>query len=305
MSLSNIAGERRRISDIPLRRDGTVRVLPWLIAPMAYLAALALAGMLALHGVLQSWDRGLVGTMTVELPPAQDAKSDATLTAVLAMLRATPGIASAEALDRGTETKLLEPWLGTSVAPEDLVLPRLIDLRIASGARLDLAALKTRLATAAPGAVLDDHGIWLERLHSLALSVEATGFVILMMIGGAGVLTVVFATRAGLAVHHDVIELLHWMGARDVYIARQFEHEAMRLGFGGGLLGVALAALTIWGLGQAATATAVLGEEAKLLPDLRLMLWQWIAVALLPVASGLAAMITARLTVMSALARMP
>jgi cell division transport system permease protein len=116
---------------------------------------------------------------------------------------------------------------------------------------------------------------------------------------------VIFTTRAGLAVHHDVIELLHLMGARDLYIARQFEREAMRLGFSGGVGGLGLAGLTLWGLGHAAAATNVLGEEAKLLPDLSLVLWQWAVLILLPLAAGFAAMLTARLTVMRALARMP
>jgi cell division transport system permease protein len=294
----------RTDSDIPLRREGTVRLLPWLIAPMAYLAALSLAGMLALHGVLQGWDRGLAGTMTVELPPARDA-SDKALAQALSVLRATPGVTSADAIDRDAEGKLLEPFLGTAVTPDELQLPRLIDLRIAAGAALDLGALRTKLATAAPGAVLDDHRLWLDRLYGLALSVEATGLAIVAMVGAASVLTVVFTTRAGLAVHHDVIELLHLMGARDLYIARQFENEAMRLGLSGGIAGVALAALTLWALGHAAAATAVLGEEAKLLPDLRLVLWQWGALALLPLLTGFAAMLTARLTVLRALGRMP
>jgi cell division transport system permease protein len=288
-----------------LRREGTVRLLPWQIAPMAYLAAITLAGMLALNGVLHGWDRGLAGTMTVELPPARDAASDQALAQVLGVLRATPGVTDAAAIDRAAEGKLLEPFLGTAVTPDELQLPRLIDLRIASGAALDLGVLRAQLAAAAPGAVLDDHRLWLDRLYSLALSVEATGLAIVAMVGAASVLTVVFTTRAGLAVHHDVIELLHWMGARDLYIARQFENEALRLGFSGGVAGVALAALTLWGLGHAAAATAVLGEEAKLLPDLRLVSWQWAALALLPVLTGLAAMLTARFTVMRALARMP
>jgi cell division transport system permease protein len=291
-------------NDIPLRREGTVRLLPWLIAPMVYLAALALAGMLALHGVLQGWDRGLAGTMTVELPPSRDA-NDAALAKVLAVLRATPGVTSAVTIDRAAEGKLLEPWLGTTITPDELQLPRLIDLRIGSGARLDLDGLRARLAAAAPSAVLDDHRRWLDRLYALALSVEATGLAVVAMVGVAAVLTVVFTTRAGLAVHHDVIELLHLMGARDLYIARQFEREAMRLGFSGGVGGLALAALTLWGLGHAAEATAILGEEAKLLPDLGLVLWQWAALVLLPIGAGLAAMVTARLTVMRALSRMP
>ena len=58
-------------------------------------------------------------------------------------------------------------------------------------------------------------------------------------------------------------------------------------------------------VGHVARATSVLGEQAKLLPDLHLVLWQWGTLAALPVIAALAAMITARLTVMRALARLP
>jgi cell division transport system permease protein len=294
---------RRRQEDIPLRRDGTARLLPWLIAPTVYLAAIAIAAMLALGGALHEWDRGLAGTMTVELPP--DASSDATTNTVVTLLRGTQGITGAVPLDRATEGKLLAPYLGTAVDPQELDLPRLIDVRVAAGGALDVAALRAKLASAAPGTVLDDHQQWLDRLYVLALSVEAAGLAIVAMVSAASVLTVIFTTRAGLAVHRDVIELLHMMGARDGYIARQFQREAARLGFVGGVGGLILAAVTIWGLGHAAAAVSIFGEEAALLPDLQLVAWQWGALVLLPVAAGIAAMITARLTVMRALARLP
>ena len=95
------------------------------------------------------------------------------------------------------------------------------------------------------------------------------------------------------------------IGARDGYVAHHFEREALRLGFAGGVGGLILAVVTIWGLGHAAAAVSVFGEEAALLPDLHLVAWQWSALALLPVAAGLAAMVTARITVLRALARLP
>jgi cell division transport system permease protein len=292
----------RAHDDIPLRRDGTARILPWLIAPPVYLATIAIAFMLALNGAIAEWDRGIVGTMTVELAPNA---TEGTVSAIVKMLRATPGIASAAALDRVAEGKLLAPYLGTAVAPEELDLPRLIDVRVAAGAALDVATLKARLAAAAPGAVIDDHQQWLDRLFALALSVEGAGLAIVAMVGAASVLTVILTTRAGLAVHRDVIELLHMMGARDGYIARQFEREALRLGFAGGIGGLALAAVTIWALDHAAEAVDTFGNEAALLPDLHLLAWHWGALALLPVLAALAAMVTARLTVLRALARLP
>jgi cell division transport system permease protein len=295
---------RQRL-DIPLNRDSSVRFLPWIIALMVYLAGLALAGTLVLNTALQRWDQSLSDTLTVQLPPAEAGKSDGGLSAAVELLRATPGIVSAEALTREATAKLVEPWLGTAFSPEDLALPRLIDLRIDPAAPPDLAALKARLAAAAPSAVLDDHRLWLDRLAALVLSIEATALAVVLLISGAAVLTVVFTTRAGLAVHHAVIEVLHLIGARDSYIARQFERQARDLGLRGGLVGLVLTVATLLGIGRASSAAMLFGERVRLLPSLELKPWHWAVMAVLPIAAALIAMLTARLTVLRALRRMP
>ncbi len=294
---------RRRL-DIPLNRDGSVRFLPWIIALMVYLAGLALSGTLVLQAALDHWNRSLTGTLTVQVPPAEAGAPDP-LPAVLALLRGTPGVVSAEPLTRAATAKLIEPWLGSALTPEELALPRLVDLRIDPAAPPDLAALRTRLAAAAPGAALDDHRLWLDRLAALVMSIEATALAIVALIGGAAVLTVVFTTRAGLAVHHAVIEVLHLIGARDGYIAAQFQRQALELGLRGGLVGLLLTVLTLVGIGHAGAATALFGEDVRLLPSLRLALWQWPLLAALPLAAAVIAMLTARFTVLRALKRMP
>ncbi|HEX9488912.1 MAG TPA: cell division protein, partial [Stellaceae bacterium] len=176
---------RRRGFDIPLNRDGSGRFLPWLIALMVYLAGLALAGTLVLNGALQRWDRSLVGTLTVQLPPAptDPGKGDGGLAAALQLLRITPGVVSAEPLSGEAVSRLVEPWLGNALTAEELALPRLIDLRIDLDQPPDLATLKTRLAVAASGAVLDDHRAWFDRLALLMLSIEVTTLGILALIG--------------------------------------------------------------------------------------------------------------------------
>ncbi len=294
---------RQRL-DIPLNRDSSARFLPWIIGLMVYLAGLALAGTLVLNGTLARWDRSLSGTLTVQLPPAEPGKEDA-LAAVLQTLRDTPGVRNAEPLGAEATARLLEPWLGNALSAAELPLPRLIDLRIDTDAPPDLAALSARLAAAAPQAVLDDHRLWLDRLASLVVSVELTALAVVALIGAAAVLTVVFTTRAGLAVHHGVIEVLHLIGARDNYIARQFERQALELGLRGGIMGLVLTIATLALIGHASDATALLGERMRLVPAFELRFWHWLLVALLPAAAAGIAMLTARLTVLRALARMP
>ncbi|HWI29212.1 MAG TPA: hypothetical protein VN668_19710 [Stellaceae bacterium] len=290
--------------DIPLNRDSSVRFLPWIIALMVYLAGLALAGTLVLQGALERWNTSLAGTLTVQLPPAKPGGTDP-LPAALNLLRATRGVISAEALTRDQTAKLIAPWLGTALSPEELALPRLVDLRVDPRAGPDLADLRTRLAAAAPGALLDDHRLWLDRLAGVVLSIEATALAIVLLIGGAAVLTVVFTTRAGLAVHHAVVEVLHLIGARDGYIAGQFQRQALALALRGGLLGLLLTVATLLGIGHAGAATALFGERVRLLPALALAPWHWLLLAVLPLFASLIAMLTARVTVLRALKRMP
>ncbi len=292
--------------DIPFARDGSVRFLPWIVALMVYLAGLALAGALLLDAALDDWSRGVSGVMTVELPPAATEQAgDIAVAPVVALLQATPGVASVKLLPRAAVAKLVEPWLGTGQAIAALALPQLIDVRIDPAHRPDFAALRAKLATAAPGAVLDDARLRFDRLFDLGMSIEVMTVVILVLIGIAAVLTTVFATRAGLAVHQNVIEILHILGARDSYIARQFARHALGLGLRGGVTGLVLAAATLALLGHAAAAAAILGPGLRLVPAITLLPWQWSVLVLVPIAAAAITYFTALATVHGALARMP
>src|SRR3546814_19760104 len=80
------------------------------------------------------------------MPPAADtAAGEATLEAVVAALAATPGVRSAEPLDRQAMSALLEPWLGDALLGGDLPLPRLVAVKIGTAAPPAIAALQARL----------------------------------------------------------------------------------------------------------------------------------------------------------------
>jgi cell division transport system permease protein len=291
--------------DIPFARDGSVRFLPWLIALMVFLASLALAGMLLLDQAMGQWNRGLAGVATVELPPASNKSAEADLAPVLDLLRATPGVVSATPLSREAVAKLVEPWLGAGLAATELALPRLVDVRVDPDHVPDAVALGAKLTALVPGAAYDDSRRWFDRLFELGLSVEVTALAIVGLIGGAAIMTVIFTTRAGLAVHRNVIEILHILGAQDAYIARQFGRQAQMLGLRGGFVGFALAVITLFALGHVVAAAAMLGHRVSLVPIFAPLPWHWSALALLPLATAFIARVTARATVARALARMP
>ena len=293
-----------RRSDLPLKGDATSRYLPWLVALMVFLSAVSAAGVFVIADVIGRWDHDVSGTLTVQVIPVAgeggEAMTDERVRAAVEVVRPTPGVLAVRALDKKQTLALLEPWLGSTEVVQDLPLPRLIDVTIASGAGIDLALLGERLSKAVPGASLDDHRVWLSRLINLSRTIQWLAVAVVVLIGFVTSTTVIYATRTGMSVHRDVIEVLHLIGAHDDYIARQFADRAFALGFNGGLLGLGLAVPTLTAIGWAARRM-----EGGFLPQLSLSLPGFIVIGLLPAAAALLAMVTARATVHGTLARLP
>jgi cell division transport system permease protein len=285
-------------SDLPFERDQSTRFLPWIVALMVFLGALMFAGALVVSSTISSWDSTLTGRMTVQVPHA--AADDAAIDKLVAMLRETSGVARAAPVPDDIVRDLLAPWLGEGAIDAGLPVPALIDVELAPGARVNAALLAARLSDAIPGTAVDDHRAWLSALIDLGRAVEFLAYAILALIASAAVIAVVFTTRSGLAVHATIIELLHQMGAQDRYIAGQFQLQAMMLAARGGVAGAAAAAGVLFAIGWLAR-----GIDAAFLPEISLSPFEWIALLIVPGTAIVIAMLTARLTVLRALARMP
>jgi cell division transport system permease protein len=292
----------RQHFDLPLGEDGSGRFVPWIVAVMVYLATLSVAAGMAVNRSVDKWDIGLEGTVTVEIAASNAAAENAgeRMARALSLLRETAGVRSAIPIPDDEIARLLEPWLGQGDVPLTLPIPQLIDVRLEAGTKLDLDALGTLLANAVPGARLDDHQYWTERLSDFGRSVQITSAFIVALVALAGAGTVVFATRAGLAIHREVIELMHLVGSRDSYIAGQFQAHAMSLSLRGGVVGLALGAATLGVLRGIAAPI-----EGSLLPTVNITAGAWAVLAALPLLAGLIATITARVTVVRALREMP
>ncbi len=287
-------------SDLPLDRDQLSRFLPWLIAFMVFLSVLAVAGMLVLNATASKWDRGVRGTMTVQIIPSDAAaKDEARLNAVLTVLATSPEIQRYDSMDDSRLIKLLEPWVGAVAGDGELPLPRLIDVEMKPASGLTAQALHERLAEKVSGVSIDDHRVWLDHLVRLIETFEVLALVVLLFIVLATVGTIVFTTRTGLSIHREAIEVLHLIGAHDTYIARQFARRALGLGLAGGIVGLLLAVPTLWGLAHLAHSL-----DDRLLPDIGFGPAHWALLAALPVGVSIVAMVTAKVTVMRTLERM-
>lgn len=275
------------------------RLLPWVIAVMAYLAGLGVAGVVTLDQSVAHWRVALSHTVTVQITAGDEAARDSQRDAVVALLKKTPGIDTALPMSKSEVKDLLEPYLGAGNVTDDLPIPALIDVALSRDATVDFDALEKSIKKVAPDAELDDHGTWLQRFIHLAQNVQFIAGGIVTLVGLATVAIVIFATRAGMAIHHDTIEILHLIGAKDSFIAGQFQRHFLWLGLKGGLIGLVVVLLSLLGISRLS-----FGMEDALIPKLTFSVTLLLALGVLPILASLLTMLTARQTVKSTLSRM-
>jgi cell division transport system permease protein len=283
-----------------LPRDRGVAPLDFVIAVMAFLAALALGASLIADRATEGWSHGLAAKLTVQVvpPDSDDAKKvlERETEAAVRLLRATPGIAHAAPLSDAELNALVAPWVGGNGITSDIPLPRLIDASITPGEDVDVPGLVAQLKQAAPHATLDDHSRWMGRLSGIANTVRYSAYGILLLIAGATAAAVSFATRAGLEAHHEMVALLHQMGARAGFIARTVERHYFTSALLAALLGTVCAALLFLGAGGLER----FGVDAvPFLPPLTLAWSEMPWLLTVPVATALIAWATARISVLS------
>jgi cell division transport system permease protein len=286
-------------SRLPLARRASGWFLPWTAALCVYLAALGGIGLVALGDSMRGWDASLAHKVSLQVPADASA---ARLNTALALLRQTRGIAEARLLDPAETARLVEPWLGRSVAVDRLPVPRLIDLRVDGAGAADLADLRQKLASIMPDAILDDHGLLRDEWRNAATRTMAAIAAMLAAVFLITLWSAVATARAGLLLDRPLVELLQLLGAVDADIARPFQARGLWLGLLGGAGGALAAALTLAAVGSAGRALP-LGSP---LTGGGIMNWRVWAILLGATAlAGFIAMAAARITVLRRLARMP
>ena len=225
--------------DTPLvpRNSISGRALVAVVAIMTFLASLTTGAVILVSGAATEWQADIAREVTIQIISAPGRDMDAAVDKAVAVARAFPGIADVRPYSREESAKLLEPWLGSGLSLDQLPVPRLIVVKISPNAAPDILQLRKMLAEQAPGAALDDHRGWIDRMRTMASTAVAAGVVILILMIAATVLSVTFATRGAMATNKTVIEVLHFVGAKNGFIAGHFQRHFLLLGLQGGSIG--------------------------------------------------------------------
>jgi cell division transport system permease protein len=239
----------RNRSPIVPRASIAGRALIAVVAIMTFLASITTGAVLLVSASAAEWQSDVASEITIQVRPSAGRDIERDAVAVAEVLRTQPGIVEVRPFTKDESAKLLEPWLGSGLSLDDLPVPRVIIARIAPGAVLDLAGLRGRVAQAAPSASVDDHRAWIERMRSMTGAIVFAGIGILALVIIATIISVSFATRGAMAANRPIVEVLHFVGAGDRYIANRFLRHFLRLGLEGGIIG-GVAAMLLFGFSE-------------------------------------------------------
>jgi cell division transport system permease protein len=239
----HVPARARNRSPIVPRGSIAGRALIAVVAIMTFLASITTGTVLLVSASAAEWQSEVASEITIQVRPAPGRDLDRDLVAIAQAMRTQPGIVEVRPFTKQESAKLLEPWLGSGFSMDDLPVPRVVVARVQPGTTPDLAALRSRVTQAAPTATVDDHRAWIERMRSMTGATVLAGIGILALVIVATIISVSFATRGAMAANRPIVEVLHFVGAGDRYIANRFLRHFLRLGLQGGLIGGGVAML--------------------------------------------------------------
>ncbi|MGF7160662.1 cell division transport system permease protein [Rhodoligotrophos appendicifer] len=292
----------RQPGSIMPKRTVAGRSLALVVILMCYLACLALAGVLIITQAVAVWSADISREITVQIRPVEGTDLEGEVAKAAELLKQTPGVTGIRVIDQSQAAKLLEPWLGDMPLISELPIPRMIAVETDQRAPPDLASLKQSLESSVVGAALDTHRQWEAQLGRTANTLRWIGYGVLAIISLATAAVIVFATRAAINSNRSVVEVLHLVGARDRFIARQVEGHFIKLAFRSGVIGTAAGVLSVVVLafmGPSDVPGGLTDASRSLMFGSTTLGWMSYGLLLLvPVVATVISLVTARFTVM-------
>jgi cell division transport system permease protein len=232
-----VPARARNMSPIVPRASISGRALVAVVAIMTFLASITTGTVLLVSASAAEWQSEVASEITMQVRPQTGRDLERDVTAAAEAMRTQPGIVQVKPFTKDESARLLEPWLGSGLSIDQLPVPRVIVARVQPGSTLDLAVLRSRVTQVAPSASVDDHRAWIERMRSMTGATVFAGIGILVLVIAATIISVSFATRGAMAANRPIVEVLHFVGAGDRYIANHFLRHFLRLGLEGGVIG--------------------------------------------------------------------
>ncbi|WDR01456.1 ABC transporter permease [Devosia algicola] len=259
--IKNLIPRPGRPAPIVPERSVAGRTLMLLIAIMTFLSAVTLGGVVLVQKSAIAWSADVGREVTIQIRPVEGEVMESNLRTAVALAEATPGVGSARALTLDESQALLEPWLGAGLDLTAIEIPRLVVVHLSDPLDADIAKLTNDLK-AVKGASLDTHAVWRQQLNAMSGAIVLSGLLVLALIIVATMLAIVFATRGAMASNREIVDVLHYIGASNKFIAGEFQGRFLSIGLQGGFIG-GVAAILFFTLVGTAAGEVLPGETSQ------------------------------------------
>lgn len=256
LNFPNIPAKLRRPSRLPLAQDKSRFFLPFMVALMVFIATLADAGVMSVNTLIDRWNKDLSGSITVKISTVSETDKqeelDTRIKKTLAFLEKYPEVKSVKLIDDEQMKKLLAPWFGDQdFLLNDLPLPKLVDVKL-KNLNVNVDEMQQALNMEVKDVEIDKHRMFIEKVEKFANGVKTIAFSTLILVLTATAAIVIYASITSFYVHKNTIEVMHMLGARDIYISWLFTRRTMGLAIFGSLIGFLFAIPPIFSIGTLA-----------------------------------------------------
>lgn len=295
-----------RKNEIPTDDEETSVFMYVLSSIYMYLFIIVLAVVMAINTMVTNWEKDILGAITVQVSPIEDenkkidfTKTEEQLNKVLQFVENSKGVKSVHILDNNAVEKLMTPWLGNKIDVSTLPIPRLLDVQLEENVEINYDEMTQGLHKVSPNASIDNHRLWLNRLLKFATSLKTLALCVLLMVVGICAFSIYYSARTSLGINLNSIEILHIIGAKDDYIAKQYARSYAKIGFFSGIIGLIFAVPSIILVSKYGISTG-----SGLLNGAGLSSFHWFVMMMTPLFSLFYAMGTAYYTVRRVLEKM-
>lgn len=239
-------------SDLPLTKDPTSRYVPWIVGLMMYLGMLSVLLFCLFQSYFKGWTEDIDRSFSVEIysPQADLLKQENQLESqaqlIKNFLESFPGIFGVTLLDQEQISQLLTSWLGDMNALQEVGLPIYLEGKIRKRSPSNLKIIEQKVQEIYPFSKVIDHGIHFAPLQKLGISLKIFILVMLGAFFAASIVTLSFSVQTSLLIHKPIIDILSFLGANDIYIAREFKRHAMYMAMRGAIFAFILMIATFF-----------------------------------------------------------
>lgn len=235
--------------DIAFKTETNKGFLPFISGFMVFIACIIFASTLIVRNITDDWNGYLNNNITIQILPNIEDKEPAKeietrISKITEILKSTAGIKSYSVISKDAAIKTLAPYL-TNIN-NDFLIPRMITIETSPVIPLDTAALKENLKNYSQNIKFTTYNSWMLDLQKSISGILSLLLVIVILILLATGLTISFATKSGLHINKQVIEITHLFGATNKYIATSFSRQMMFVTTIGGVIGYIIACIVIF-----------------------------------------------------------